>query len=65
MAQERRQDVQFRIDRLVQRHSELSVQVAELNGRLFLSQREQFLVVHLKREKLAAKDALEGLRREA
>lgn len=63
MARERRLDLQFRIDRLVQRHGELSAMVAELDGRLVLSQGERFLVAHLKKEKLAAKDELEGLRR--
>ena len=63
MARERRQDTQFQIDRLVQRHGELAAMVAELDNRLCLSQSEQYLVAHLKREKLAAKDELEGLRR--
>jgi hypothetical protein len=63
MSRERRQELEFQIDRLVQRHGELSAQVAELDGRLALSQREQFLVAHLKKEKLATKDELEDLRR--
>jgi hypothetical protein len=63
MARERTQELQFQMDRLQQRHGELAALVAELDNRLCLSQSEQFLVAHLKREKLAAKDALEDLRR--
>ena len=63
MARERTQDMQFKIDRLVQRHGELSAAVAELDERLCLSQSEQFLIGHLKKEKLATKDELEDLRR--
>lgn len=63
MARERRQDMQFQLDRLTQRHGELAVTIAELDGRTFLSQHERFLVAHLKKAKLATKDELEGLRR--
>ena len=63
MSQERRQDLQSQIDRLVQRHGELSARVAELDSQHILSQHEQFLVAHLKKEKLATKDELEVLRR--
>jgi len=63
MARERRQDMQFQIDRLTQRHGELAAMVDELEGRVFLLQHERFLVAHLKKEKLATKDELEGLRR--
>ena len=63
MARERRQDTQAQIDRLVQRHGELSQLVAELDGRMFLTAREQMLVAHLKKEKLATKDALFDLRK--
>jgi uncharacterized protein YdcH (DUF465 family) len=63
MARERRHHLQFQIDRLTQRHGELAAMVAELDGRLILSQHERFLVAHLKKEKLATKDELEGLRR--
>ena len=63
MARERRQDMQLQIERLMQRHGELAATIAELDGRIILSQHERFLVAHLKKEKLAAKDELEGLRR--
>jgi hypothetical protein len=63
MARERKPDLQTKIDRLERRHSQLSLQVAELDSHLFLSQTEQRLVTELKKEKLAAKDALAGLRR--
>jgi hypothetical protein len=63
MARQRKPDLQFKIDRLERRHTALSAQVAELESHLFLSSSEQFLVTSLKKEKLAAKDALEDLRR--
>jgi hypothetical protein len=63
MARERKPDLQTKIDRLERRHSQLSLQVAELDRHLFLSQTEQRLVTELKKEKLAAKDALADLRR--
>ena len=63
MAKDRNPDVQFKIERLERRHSQLSMQVAELDRQLFLSQSEQQLVTELKKEKLAAKDALAGLKR--
>ena len=63
MARQRKPDLQFQIDRLERRHSELSLRVAELESHLFLSANDQFLVTSLKKEKLAAKDALEDLRR--
>lgn len=65
MAREQRQDLQSRIDQLIQRHAELSTLVSELDGRMFLTQRDQMLVAYLKKEKLAAKDAIEDLRRVA
>ncbi|HMI90455.1 MAG TPA: DUF465 domain-containing protein [Polyangiales bacterium] len=63
MSRERRHDLQFQIDRLMNRHGELAAMVADLDGRLLLSQHERFLVAHLKKEKLATKDELEDLRR--
>ena len=63
MARERKQDLDTRIERLSQRHHELSARVAELERYAYLSQSEHDLVTTLKREKLAAKDALEDLRR--
>jgi hypothetical protein len=63
MARERKPDLQFQIYRLERKHTELSAQVAELERHLFLSSSEQYLVSSLKKEKLAAKDALEDLRR--
>lgn len=63
MARDRKPDVQVKIDRLARRHSQLSVQVAELERHLFLSPSEQQQVIELKKEKLAAKDALVDLKR--
>jgi hypothetical protein len=63
MAKDRRPDRQSQIERLERKHSQLSMQVAELDRHLFLSQSEQILVTELKKEKLAAKDLLSVLRR--
>lgn len=63
MARDRKPDFESKIERLERRHSQLSVQVAELDRHLFLSQTEQRLVTELKKEKLAAKDALADLKR--
>jgi hypothetical protein len=61
MARHRPDNTQFQIDRLERRHTELKAQIAELDRHVFLSAREQLLVTELKKEKLAAKDALAGL----
>lgn len=63
MASTRKPDTQSQIDYLERRHSELKAQVAELDRHAFLTQQEQLQVTELKKEKLAAKDALVGLRR--
>ena len=63
MARDRRPDRKAQIERLERRHSQLALQVAELDRQLFLSRSEQLLVTELKKEKLATKDALTGLRR--
>jgi hypothetical protein len=62
MARQRTLDVQFQISRLERRHHELKSQIAELDRHVFLSSQEQLLVSELKKERLAAKDALEDLR---
>ena len=64
MARERKSDLRLQIERLEQRHGELSSRVAELDRRrMFLTHSEEVLIASLKREKLAAKDALVDLRR--
>jgi uncharacterized protein YdcH (DUF465 family) len=63
MASTRKPVTQFQIDRLERRHSELKAQIAELDRHAFLSQQEQLQVTELKKERLAAKDALVGLKR--
>jgi hypothetical protein len=56
--------MQLQIDRLERRHLELAGEVANLERRqIFLSVSEQLRVRSLKKEKLAAKDALTGLKR--
>ena len=62
MARDRKSD-EFQLSRLEQRHAALSARVAELESHVFLTQHEQLLVAALKKEKLAAKDALVGLKR--
>jgi hypothetical protein len=62
MAKHRKPDVQFQIDRLERRHHELKTRIAELDSHSFLSSHEQLRVAELKKEKLAAKDALVDLR---
>ena len=59
----RRLDPYFQIERLEKRHSALKEQIAELDGHRFLTVSEQLLVHELKKEKLATKDLLVGLRR--
>jgi hypothetical protein len=63
MASTRKPDTQTQIDYLERRHSQLKAEIAEIDRHAFLTQQEQFHVTELKKEKLAAKDALVGLRR--
>ena len=59
----RKPELQSQIHRLERKHLELSERVAELESHLFLTTREQLLMTSLKREKLAAKDALFDLKK--
>jgi hypothetical protein len=59
----RKFDAQFQIERLERRHHALKEQIAELDGHRYLTISEQLLVHELKKEKLATKDLLVGLRR--
>ena len=63
MARHRKPDLQFQIDRLERKRHELKAQIAELDSHTFLSVHEQLLVTELKKERLAAKDALVDLRK--
>jgi len=63
MTRQRKNDSQAMIDRLERRHSDLALRVANMDARLYLSQREQVQLASLKREKLAAKDALMSFRK--
>ena len=56
-------DKSLRAQRLEQRHRVLGVKVAELDARNHLTPAERLELGRLKKEKLAAKDALVGLRR--
>ena len=60
---DRRPDMQSQINRLERRHGQLDVEVAHLERKQFLSDHDQLRVKSLKKEKLAAKDALLGLKR--
>jgi hypothetical protein len=53
----------FQIERLERRHHALKEQIAELDSHRYLTISEQLLVHELKKEKLATKDLLVGLRR--
>lgn len=59
----RRLDARFQIERLERRHLALKEQIAELDSHRYLTVSEQLLVHELKKEKLATKDLLVGLRR--
>jgi len=50
-----------RIEHLEQRHHTLSQQVDELERHRHLTPKQQFHITNLKKQKLAAKDALSGL----
>jgi hypothetical protein len=50
------------LDRLERRHKKLKERVAEYEARVFLTAGEQVEVNKLKKEKLATKDAIVGLR---
>lgn len=63
MARDRKADVRFQIDRWERKHMELAARVAELEAHRTLTPHERLLVAMLKKEKLAAKDALTQLRR--
>ena len=50
------------LDRLQRRHKKLKDRVAEYEARVFLTTTEQVEVNRLKKQKLATKDAILGLR---
>lgn len=64
MRQSPRSDLSFQVHRLEQQHSELKRRIADFERRHFLNAREQLEVQHLKKQKLAAKDALNQMRRD-
>ena len=51
------------LERLTRKHTDLSDRVAHIDGRMHLSTFDQAQLTALKREKLAAKDALAALER--
>ena len=57
-------DLQFQIERLEKKHRHLQSEVAEYDRRVYLTSGEQNRLAELKKKKLAAKDALVGLRRD-
>ena len=59
----RKLDTLGQIERLQKKHHELKAQVAQLDGQLFLTTAEQVRVTALKKQKLHAKDRIDGLRR--
>ena len=54
----------FQIQRLQEKHSRLQSKVSAYDGRVYLNSGEQNRLAELKKKKLAAKDALVGLRRD-
>jgi uncharacterized protein YdcH (DUF465 family) len=60
---QRKLDMHFQVERLERKHFELKARIADLDRHSFLSTTEQQELHELKKEKLAAKDALFGLRR--
>lgn len=58
----RRLDPQAQMERLEKRHVALSQQIAELDSQRYLTTAEQLTLHDLKRQKLATKDELFGLR---
>ena len=58
----RRVDPQAQMERLEKRHFALSQQIAELDSQRYLTTAEQLALHDLKRQKLATKDELFGLR---
>ncbi|MFI5306028.1 MAG: DUF465 domain-containing protein [Polyangiales bacterium] len=63
MSRHRKLDTHFQVERLERKHVELKARIADLDRHVFLSAQEQQHLNELKKEKLAAKDALVGLRR--
>jgi len=58
----RKFDPQFQMDRLEKRHMALKEQISQLDGQRYLSVTEQLFLHELKKERLATKDLLFGLR---
>jgi hypothetical protein len=58
----RKLDWQSQLERLEQRHWALKQQIVELDRRRFLTVSEQLALHDLKKQKLATKDLLTGLR---
>ena len=58
----RRLDWQSQVERLEKRHWALKQQIAELDRMRFLTSTEQLMLHDLKKQKLATKDELTGLR---
>jgi hypothetical protein len=59
----RKLESQFQLDRLEKQHGALKAQIAELDRHRYLSVAEQVFLQDLKKQKLATKDLLMGLRR--
>jgi hypothetical protein len=59
----RAQSVEANLIRLEKKHHSLEEQVQQLDGQLYLTANEQYQMMKLKRQKLAAKDAIVGIRR--
>ncbi|MET0385303.1 MAG: YdcH family protein [Polyangiales bacterium] len=58
----RKNDRRLQMERLQRRHGALDQQIAQLDSQRFLTTSEQIVLHDLKRQKLATKDQLVGLR---
>jgi len=59
----RKLDPQFQMERLEKRHWALKQQIADLDRQRYLTTSEQLALHDLKKQKLAAKDELAGLKK--
>lgn len=64
MRQSPRRDLDFQVRRLEQQHAQLKRRIADLDRRHYLNAREQQELQHLKKQKLATKDALSQMRQD-
>ena len=62
MRRERPEDTEQQLFRLERKHRQLKQRISELDRRLHLTSSEEWEVTHLKKRRLATKDAITSLR---